>query len=138
MITKRFYDVDEAIELAKECGRTNNGGGLTKFRRAAVEHFKTDYRNRRGVVVAGLDNAERVVPYIEIDIDPDDERRPVDLNLMVGYKKGGEWAVLDRNESLGYDYYISQASSLPERIEKVKALQEQRRLENWEPEDETY
>ena len=25
---------------------------------------------------------------IEIDIDPDDERRPVDLNLMVGYKKG--------------------------------------------------
>ena len=58
MITKRFYDVDEAIELAKECGRTNNGGGLTKFRRAAVEHFKTDYRNRRGVVVAGLDNAE--------------------------------------------------------------------------------
>ncbi len=131
MITKRFYDVDKAIELASQLGLTNNSGYLTKFRKAAVEHFKTDYRNRRGVCVAGLENSERVVPFIEVDVDPDDEKRPVELNLIVGFKKSGEWAVLDRNEALGYDYYISQASSLPERIEKIKGIQEQTRIDNW-------
>ncbi len=136
MITKRFYDVDKAIELASQLGLTNNSGYLTKFRKAAVEHFKTDYQNRRGVFVAGLENSERVVPFIEVDVDPDDEKRPVELNLIVGFKKGGEWAVLDRNEALGYNHYISQASSLPERIAKVKAVQEQNRIKNWNPDDE--
>ena len=136
IITKRFYDVDKAIELASELGVKNNNGHLTKFRKAAVEHFKTDYRNRRGACTAGLDNSERVVPFIEVDVDPDDEVRPVELNLIVGFKKDREWAVLDRSEALGYDYYISQASSLPERIAKVKAIQEQNRIKNWNPDDE--
>ena len=136
MITKRFYDTEEAIELASQLGKTNKGGYFTKLRKAAAEHFKTDYRNRRGVRLAGLGGSERAVPFIEVDIDPDDDIRPVDISLIVGFKKDGQWAVLDRREALGYDYYISQASSLPERIAKVKAIQEERRIKEWSPYDE--
>ena len=136
MITKRFYDTEEAIELASQLGKTNVGGYFTKFRKAAAEHFKTDYQNRRGAYTAGLENSERVVPFIEVDVDPDDTKRPVDLSLIVGFKKDGDWAVLDRSEALGYNYYISQASSLPERIAKVKADQETQRIHDWEHDDE--